>query len=74
MWVRYLVFLQLLEADELEELFVRGLKVNVGGEAGLVCLDPSHRAEAPSVSWGKSWESVHGCGLGQIISSLFGEC
>ena len=74
MWVRYLVFLQLLEADELKELFVRGLEVDIGGEAGLVGLDPSDRAEAPSVSWGKSWEAVHGGGLGQIVSSLFGEC
>ena len=64
MRVRYLVFLQLLEADELEELLVGGLEVDVRGEAGLVSLDPSHGTEAPSIAWGESWESVHRGWLG----------
>lgn len=71
MWVRYLVFLQLFETDELEKLLVRGLEVDVGGEAGLMSLNPSHCAEAPSISWRESWKSIHRRWLGQIISSLF---
>jgi hypothetical protein len=38
-----------------------------------VGLKPSHCAEAPLISWGESWETVFGGGLGQIVPSLLGK-